>query len=89
MKFRFPYPVFAVAVLGIAWVFQGKEKEADEVSVFIKNGDNAINSPYDSLFAKYPKYVSDGIDFPVGKPDAKGYYPWAAGVPAIRRVIST
>ncbi|WP_081605011.1 M23 family metallopeptidase [Leptospira alstonii] len=25
------------------------------------------------FFAKYPEYISDGFDFPVGKPNAKGY----------------
>jgi len=28
----------------------------------------------DSLFIANPQYISDGFDFPVGKPDAKGYY---------------
>lgn len=31
-------------------------------------------SPYDRLFAQQPQFISDGFDFPVGKPDAKGYY---------------
>ena len=28
----------------------------------------------DKKFAKNTSYISDGFDFPVGKPDAKGYY---------------
>ena len=27
-----------------------------------------------TAFEKYPSYQSDGFDFPVGKPDGKGYY---------------
>lgn len=41
------------------------------------NADSAglwSQSPYDALFAQKPRYLSDGFDFPVGKPDAKGYY---------------
>lgn len=29
---------------------------------------------YQYLFEQKPEYISDGFDFPVGKPDAKGYY---------------
>ncbi|MCF8296063.1 MAG: M23 family metallopeptidase [Saprospiraceae bacterium] len=29
---------------------------------------------YDSLFSENSMYISDGFDFPVGPPDAKGYY---------------
>ncbi|EDP94161.1 M23 family metallopeptidase [Kordia algicida OT-1] len=29
---------------------------------------------FDSLFVKNPKYLAKGFDFPVGKPNAKGYY---------------
>lgn len=31
-------------------------------------------NPYDSIFAKRPEFISDGFDYPVGPPDAKGYY---------------
>ncbi len=31
-------------------------------------------SPYEHIFAQHPNYISDGFDFPVGKPDAKNYY---------------
>lgn len=30
--------------------------------------------PYETLFLAHPEYVSKGFDYPVGKPDAKGYY---------------
>ncbi|WP_420573158.1 M23 family metallopeptidase [Kordia sp.] len=29
---------------------------------------------FDTIFTKKPTYVAKGFDFPVGKPDAKGYY---------------
>ncbi len=29
---------------------------------------------YDHIFKKHWQYVSDGFDYPVGKPNAKGYY---------------
>jgi murein DD-endopeptidase MepM/ murein hydrolase activator NlpD len=48
--------------------------EQREKPVSEKNDSREASSFYDSLFAKNPKYVSDGFDFPVGKPDAKGYY---------------
>ena len=35
---------------------------------------NNLKTNYKSLFKKNPEYVSNGFDFPVGKPDAKGYY---------------
>jgi murein DD-endopeptidase MepM/ murein hydrolase activator NlpD len=35
---------------------------------------NTIDSLYKPLFKKNPTYIADGFDFPVGKPNAKGYY---------------
>ena len=29
---------------------------------------------FNGFFQAYPEYISDGFDFPVGKPNAKGYY---------------
>ncbi|MEM9819740.1 MAG: M23 family metallopeptidase [Bacteroidota bacterium] len=29
---------------------------------------------FDGFFKAYPEYISDGFDFPVGKPNAEGYY---------------
>jgi len=34
----------------------------------------SANSFLDSLFKSQPKYIAQGFDFPIGKPDAKGYY---------------
>lgn len=32
------------------------------------------NSAYKKFFDEHPAYYADGFDFPVGKPNAKGYY---------------
>lgn len=32
------------------------------------------NQKYEQLFSEQPAYKSDGFDYPVGKPNAKGYY---------------
>ncbi|MBK8968180.1 MAG: M23 family metallopeptidase [Lewinellaceae bacterium] len=42
-----------------------------------KNWHSALSDEtphYDLLFAKKPEYTANGFDFPVGKPNAKGYY---------------
>lgn len=33
-----------------------------------------LQTIYYDFFNQNPEYISDGFDFPVGKPDAKGYY---------------
>ena len=66
---------FSLLVLSFSFMlctFQTKEQH--EKSIFEKNTFGETSSLYDSLFVKNPKFVSDGFDFPVGKPDAKGYY---------------
>lgn len=40
----------------------------------IQNIDSLEQINYHSLFKKNKNYISDGFDFPVGKPNAKGYY---------------
>lgn len=40
----------------------------------VENAGLRSHSPYDTLFVQNPRYLSDGFDFPVGKPHAKGYY---------------
>lgn len=38
---------------------------------------NGTKNPFvffDSLFTKHPTYIASGFDFPVGKPNANGYY---------------
>ena len=31
-------------------------------------------NPLNTFFTQHPEYIADGFDFPVGKPNAKGYY---------------
>jgi len=54
-----------------------KENKIEEIvpTTTIKN-NITVNSlkAYIDFFGKNPKYGSDGFDFPVGKPDAQGYY---------------
>lgn len=42
-------------------------EEASEITV-------TVVEKYKLLFKEYPAFVSDGFDFPVGKPNAEGYY---------------
>lgn len=35
---------------------------------------NGLANYYGRAFEKHPEYLTDGFDFPVGKPDMKGYY---------------
>ncbi len=48
----------------------------DTLWAIYKGGLNQAEagSRYDSLFTAHPGYMADGFDYPVGKPDAKGYY---------------
>ena len=48
------------------------ELQTDKLSTTTRN--SKPNHKYQQLFDKHPEYVSDGFDYPVGKPDAKGYY---------------
>ncbi|MDX1959644.1 MAG: M23 family metallopeptidase [Leptospiraceae bacterium] len=40
----------------------------------IKSEEEPKENKYRKLFALSPEYVSNGFDYPVGKPNAKGYY---------------
>ncbi len=44
-----------------------QEEPQEDLKVIMERG-------FDSLFIGNNKYISDGFDFPVGKPNAKGYY---------------
>jgi murein DD-endopeptidase MepM/ murein hydrolase activator NlpD len=46
--------------------------EPQKLNVILKS--KLPNQRYFNFFKNNPDYVSDGFDFPVGKPDAKGYY---------------
>jgi murein DD-endopeptidase MepM/ murein hydrolase activator NlpD len=45
-----------------------------ELTFCNKNGSNTYQKKINSIFAKHSEYISDGFDFPVGKPNAKKYY---------------
>jgi murein DD-endopeptidase MepM/ murein hydrolase activator NlpD len=51
-------------------------EESTTVNNITVNRETVVNPLqfYINFFIKNPKYRSDGFDFPVGKPDAKGYY---------------
>jgi len=54
-----------------------KQTEQKSVSKNHKEKTNVSKDSFvffDSLFKKNPNYIVKGFDFPVGKPDAKGYY---------------
>ncbi len=48
-------------------------KKASDNSYVSKQVQNKY-AKYDSLFHQNPEYIATNFDFPVGKPDAKGYY---------------
>ena len=72
MKLHFFYPISMALLLGAFWAFHSKSRI--DQSFLVEDTRQRSHSPYDSLFANHPKYIVDGFDFPVGKPDAKGYY---------------
>lgn len=51
---------------------QPSNESANEVSASsnVKNYKN----PIDSLFENHKEFIANQFDYPVGKPDAKGYY---------------
>ncbi|EMY76159.1 peptidase, M23 family [Leptospira weilii serovar Ranarum str. ICFT] len=61
------FQFFCVFILLISCV---ETKESDEVSGV--NNKLAFEDAKE-FFTEHPEYVSDGFDFPVGKPNAKGY----------------
>ena len=67
------FAIIAASLLGAILMAQPWKKRPDKFAA-VRNSAPQSKPKYDSLFAKHPKYVSDGFDFPVGKPDANGYY---------------
>lgn len=54
-----------------------KQTEQKSVSKNQLKKANVSQDPFvffDTIFTKNPNYIAKGFDFPVGKPDAKGYY---------------
>ena len=69
-------PIILFGIIGC--IFPDEEPDdiiIDEVSKKDTISDSLrIIIYYDSLFLANTKFISDGFDFPVGPPDAKGYY---------------
>ncbi len=69
-------PIFLIGIFSCA--FSDKKSnnvEIDETIIQDSISDSlSVILFYDSLFSKNPIYISDGFDFPVGSPNAKGYY---------------
>lgn len=51
-----------------------KTDETTNQNVIKTSKSKSPKEIYQEFFKENPKYISDGFDFPVGKPDAKGYY---------------
>ena len=60
---------FILMLLGCGNVDFQESTEIDEATRSVVN-----QKDYDALFQSHPEYISDGFDYPVGKPNAKGYY---------------
>ena len=61
-------------VLSCKEVVKPKQNGSSNTEVLSNNQDTIQKIDYKNIFIKNPHYVSKGFDFPVGKPDAKGYY---------------
>lgn len=72
--------IFFLVSIGFFLVFSFLKKE-DSISCFDVKPNQKINSisqskyaKYDSIFSKNPKFIALTFDYPVGKPNAQGYY---------------
>lgn len=64
--------IFCLCLLGCQ-----ETTKQQSISETIQEKTNATQNAFvffDSLFVKNPAYIAKGFDFPVGKPNAKGYY---------------
>lgn len=65
--------LFLILIVGCGMDFTGESKDVHPA----ENTTQRALSAKDSLlmaFSQMPAYYSDGFDFPVGKPNGKGYY---------------
>lgn len=60
-----------VQLLFISFLFSCIEASLSNEKVIT---EAPVLNPYDSIFINSPEFVADQFDFPVGKPNAKGYY---------------
>ncbi|MAX71724.1 MAG: peptidase M23 [Flavobacteriaceae bacterium] len=74
---------FSLCILTLLIFFSCKNEKAISIEGFSNTGEYMDYSlkiefgqdiDYIELFDKNPSYISNGFDFPVGKPNAKGYY---------------
>ncbi len=72
--------VISIFILSFIF-FSGKEKR--NTAVMYKNTVSIIDpnfftqdryATYDSIFTQHPQFIAKKFDFPLGKPNAKGYY---------------
>ena len=62
---------FLLLIVQISCQAQGPQEKSEAVEHLILP---KVEDKYKLIFAKKTEYKSDGFDFPVGKPGAKGYY---------------
>lgn len=82
MKGFFKYIISTTLLVSILYACKKDNNTTPETVKHSEKIEVSINSlitvseqtNYTSLFEKNVDYVSKGFDFPVGKPDAKGYY---------------
>lgn len=60
--------------LSILFLFLFLSCQAQTEKSIEKSIEKTSKQTYEALFLKKKEYISGGFDFPVGKPDAKGYY---------------
>ncbi len=74
-RFNFLYMKYIATIAGLLFLLACQEQPVSES--FVKDQkpiEAKVVHPYAKLFSAHPEYRADGFDFPVGKPDAKGYY---------------
>ena len=69
MKYLICFFISCISILSC----KQKDNDTKENIVVLKN-DTLLQINYYDIFKEKINYISEGFDFPVGKPDAKGYY---------------
>lgn len=75
LLFIFSFPIFFIMTCNDKKVIDRNER-ISEVNEISQNSSNIItqNKNYKKLIQDNPSYISNGFDFPIGKPNAHGYY---------------
>lgn len=70
--------IFSFIVLSLLYSCKNETQQSnnEEKIILIETKKEVTSKPLDyfTLFENNQKYIADSFDFPVGKPDAKGYY---------------